>query len=473
VFGTVDLLRRPKAIMVEINPAQLALALMTMVMLSALLAMFAGWAWMFWRLATGQTLLPSQPLVSLSPPTWRGGTVFLAFSTYVVMNVVVAGLYARTAGRLPRKPATELKSPVEPVKQPEAAKTPRGSKPADTKSNPIGQPKDAAGKIEVGPPSEATDGENPSKPKESDDDDAGKFSLIEQMFMVSVINCFLLVVLPVLIRVTSGTRLRDLGLSFKGWERQAALGAMATLIAAPAVYSVQFAALLYWRANAHPLEKMLRKEFDSLGVADLAVISAVILAPIVEELMFRGLFQRWCIDFLARRAGPRRPLPLAPDASFAAADDGAVSSEQEVWPEFTEGAMATAPEVRSPTRAGVIAAVTATSLFFAVVHAPQWPAPIPLFVLALIIGYVYHRTGSLIAAIFMHATFNGFSTLAMFVGILGGQEKEVGKAINGNWTLPAVVVPVERGICAAVPDHPVLQNWNSNGFLLDERISDC
>ena len=53
------------------------------------------------------------------------------------------------------------------------------------------------------------------------------------------------------------------------------------------------------------------------------------------------------------------------------------------------------------------------------VHAPQWPAPIALFVLSLVIGTVYHRTGSLIAAIFMHATFNGLSTLADVHGAAG------------------------------------------------------
>jgi len=460
----------PKAIMVEINPAQLALALLMMVLLSALLAMFLGWGWMFWRLATGQTLLPSQPLVSLSPPSWRGGTVFLAFSTYVIMNVLVAGLYARALGRVPRKSAPAVKPAGESVKQRESAKGEHGSNLADTRSNPVVARKEVAGKIDAKQAHSATDGEKASKPTESDEED-GTFSRTEQMFLVSVINCLLLVILPMLTRATSGARLRDLGLSFKGWERQAAVGAVATLIAAPAVYSIQFASLLIWKANAHPLEKMLRKEFDGLGVADLAVLSAVILAPIVEEFMFRGLFQRWCIDFLTRRARNRELMPQPADALVPEAA-GAVASERETWPEFTAAVITTSQGVRSPTRTGVIVGITITSLFFAVVHAQQWPAPIPLFVLALIIGFVYHRTGSLIAAIVMHATFNGFSTLAMFVAILGGHEKDARKAIDGAWNPPAVIVGVERGVCGAVGHQTVWQIWNSNGFLLDEPVSD-
>ena len=71
-----------------------------------------------------------------------------------------------------------------------------------------------------------------------------------------------------------------------------------------------------------------------------------------------------------------------------------------------------------------------TSLLFASVHAPQWPAPIALFVLALVIGTVYYRTGSLIAAIFMHATFNGLSTLVLFLALFSGEKLEPDKVIG-------------------------------------------
>ncbi len=147
---------KAKAIMVEINPAQLALALLTMVLLSTILAMFAGWSWMFWRLATGQSLLPGQPLVSLSPPGWRGGTVLLAFSTYVVMNVLVAGLYARAQGRAPCKPAPAVKPAEKSVKPDKSAKGELGSNPGETKENTgetkentSGPPQDLAGKIDA------------------------------------------------------------------------------------------------------------------------------------------------------------------------------------------------------------------------------------------------------------------------------------------------------------------------------------
>ena len=83
------------------------------------------------------------------------------------------------------------------------------------------------------------------------------------------------------------------------------------------------------------------------------------------------------------------------------------------------------PSAQRPVHAWL--AIVLTSLLFASVHAPQWPAPIALFALAVVIGTVYYRTGSLIAAIFMHATFNGLSTLLLFVALLSGHKPEAAK----------------------------------------------
>jgi membrane protease YdiL (CAAX protease family) len=111
-----------------------------------------------------------------------------------------------------------------------------------------------------------------------------------------------------------------------------------------------------------------------------------------------------------------------------------------------------------------------TSLVFGAIHFDQWPAPIPLFMLALIIGSVYYRTGSLIAAICMHATFNGFSTLGLFVAVLAGHGNEASKAVKGALLAPAAVVSVERAVWGGVPSQANVEFRNSNGFLVDERV---
>jgi hypothetical protein len=74
--------------------------------------------------------------------------------------------------------------------------------------------------------------------------------------------------------------------------------------------------------------------------------------------------------------------------------------------------------------------IVLTSLIFASVHAAQWPAPLALFPLAVVIGTVYYRTGSLIAAVCMHAMFNGISTLMLFIAVLSGHKLEVDQVMT-------------------------------------------
>src|SRR5208282_4816405 len=60
-----------------------------------------------------------------------------------------------------------------------------------------------------------------------------------------------------------------------------------------------------------------------------------------------------------------------------------------------------------------------TSILFAAMHFPQWPAPIAITVLSMALGTVYQRTGSLLASITMHATFNGINTMLLLLVALG------------------------------------------------------
>src|SRR5204863_1206493 len=89
----------------------------------------------------------------------------------------------------------------------------------------------------------------------------------------------------------------------------------------------------------------------------LLILGAVAVAPLAEELLFRGHIQTLL------RGATRRP-----------------------W-----------------------LAVIITSIIFAGIH-PTWTIP-PIFVLSLALGYAYERTGNLWLNIFMHAMFNGLETI--------------------------------------------------------------
>jgi membrane protease YdiL (CAAX protease family) len=252
-------------------------------------------------------------------------------------------------------------------------------------------------------------------------------SSLDKMAVVSLVNLVLIAVLPKFLSLWSPNVWRDLGVQDRStWAEDAALGVGATLFLMPIVYLVQFLAVLTWGINPHPVQNMLMTDVKDPKVALLAIIGAVILAPIVEELMFRGIFQGW-LERLARPHEAARyrqfsqPEVVRVEAIPAVGSEGADPFAAPGVP-IREGSIAAEP-IAGPAgywigeqlRPGPLVALLLPAGIFAGVHYAQWPAPVPLFVLALGLGVVYRRTSSLIGPIAMHATFNGISTIAMIL----------------------------------------------------------
>ena len=55
------------------------------------------------------------------------------------------------------------------------------------------------------------------------------------MLLNAVVEVVMILLVPIAVSLTCGARLREFGLSIEGWRRQAAVGVVATLIAAPPV----------------------------------------------------------------------------------------------------------------------------------------------------------------------------------------------------------------------------------------------
>ncbi len=118
--------------------------------------------------------------------------------------------------------------------------------------------------------------------------------------------------------------------------------------------------------DVHPLIEQIMAADDSTLLV-LLVMQAVVAAPLVEELLFRGVLQTALGHGLGTVVG---------------------------------------------MQAGRWLAITAISLAFALVH-PLWSAP-TIFVLAMILGWLYERTGNLWVPIGLHFAFNAVSiTLAL------------------------------------------------------------
>lgn len=138
--------------------------------------------------------------------------------------------------------------------------------------------------------------------------------------------------------------------------QKAGYGLTGYLLAAIPVYAVS-AAMLPFRTeeNQHPFLQILRDQ-QSWPLISLLVVTAVVLAPLQEELIYRVIFQ----GVLQRMFQPS-------------------------W------------------------AIICSSAFFAAVHG--FPDAVGLFPLALVLGYLYWRTGSYLTVVVTHGVFNGVSLL--------------------------------------------------------------
>ena len=118
-------------------------------------------------------------------------------------------------------------------------------------------------------------------------------------------------------------------------------------------------------------ELELMGQYNQLSIRIVIAATVILITPIFEEMLFRGMFQSvfrsYLVDLDARRPNP------------------------------------------DPARATWLAIII-TSGLFAVIHAnpEHWPA---LFVLSMGMGYAYEKSGSLIRPIFIHALFNATGIL--------------------------------------------------------------
>ena len=191
----------------------------------------------------------------------------------------------------------------------------------------------------------------------------------------------------------------------------------------------------------HPTEHDLLGAMKSASVPAkaLLVFGACVMAPLFEEVLFRGHMQ----TLLTRLFTPRPPMPAVPmmhvmpamggmpptmsaPAAMAAPSSSASSPSADVLPvpplppAFMTAPWESPPPPPLPMPIAYAApagppvalrwlAVIITSVIFAIIH-PLWTAPM-IFLLSLCLGYAYERTGSLWVPILMHAMFNTTSTL--------------------------------------------------------------
>jgi membrane protease YdiL (CAAX protease family) len=180
-----------------------------------------------------------------------------------------------------------------------------------------------------------------------------------------------------------------LGGDWGRWRTDIALGVVGFLMLAPPVLLMQLA-LTQLFPSQHPLIELVlaKPEARFLWAAG---VTAVLVAPLVEEFQFRVLIQGW-LQTAAR--------PGIPSESWLV---GAPSPEWEAAPS------------EPPRHWPAIAA----SAVFALAHASHGPDPIPLFFFAWGIGLLYRGTGRVLPGIVVHLLLNLWTLLLLLVRIYG------------------------------------------------------
>jgi membrane protease YdiL (CAAX protease family) len=243
-------------------------------------------------------------------------------------------------------------------------------------------------------------------------DEPANPSQLAQRLVASILFQSLVTAAVLGIAATSDATRRDLGIQSlpRQLARDIGVGLIACLAAVAPVYGIQ-GLLLYLLQrddpSHHPLIEMVTNGQPNVGIMLLAAVAAVIVAPICEEITYRLVLQGWLEKWEDEKLGWR---------TEQANDEARMTNHDEPNSSF----VIRAPSFPDPPRRGVGGLpygwmpILVSSALFALAHYGYGPEPAPIFLLALVLGYVYQRTHRIIPCIVAHALFNLLTMLALW-----------------------------------------------------------
>ncbi|HVX61848.1 MAG TPA: CPBP family intramembrane glutamic endopeptidase [Pirellulales bacterium] len=246
-------------------------------------------------------------------------------------------------------------------------------------------------------------------------------------------------------RLAAGATWSDLGLRFNRARDDVRLGLAAFAAVSVPIYVLQ-ALLSQFVQEEHPIITLL-KEHRQPWLLALCAFSAVIVAPLAEEFFFRVLLQGW-LESLGERMAPLRgdfrtdPTDSGKSHTDQVYEDKLAASPgnrtlDRENPYAAPGSMAATPELsreesgpatsdgraEGPNAGGMrwrSASVAISSLVFSLLHLGHGADPVPLFFLALALGYLYQRTGRLLPSVVVHFCLNTCSLIALWFSVAAG-----------------------------------------------------
>jgi len=234
------------------------------------------------------------------------------------------------------------------------------------------------------------------------------------------------------------TTFRDFGWSLATLVSDVRLGLIGFVMLAPPVYAIQGVLVYYWKPSEHPLMEMFKGTPDAAFFATL-IAAAVLVAPLVEEMLFRVFLQGFLEKLVSFRGSglellfgrfpifeASRQLALPDQPVVAQFVAPALNPNPYLPPGFqqplaAEGEPVPAafvsddqPELRGPHSWMPIAI---SSIIFALLHYSHGPDWVALTLLAAGMGYLYQRTHSVIPSLTVHMCLNGLSMWGLWIQV--------------------------------------------------------
>ena len=282
------------------------------------------------------------------------------------------------------------------------------------------------------------------------DDNRGRLYLmlissLGQLIATALVGWFIL--------LRTGCPRRDLGFSRSDLRRDLRLGGGAFCALAIPTYVLQGILTQFWPSE-HPLIESLKVDRDPQFLA-IAMFAAVVAAPLTEEFAFRVLFQGWLEKMFdpeaifrpsfvmrlfagesARPSSAYVPFPDLVQAELAHPEEEPRSIYLGPPPLYGQQsfnpyqAPAQPPAPAPPPDIEALSAgfprwitdaipITVTAALFALMHWSHGPDFIPLFFLAIGLGYLYRRTHRITPSLVVHFLLNLTSMLALCAAIYG------------------------------------------------------
>jgi len=270
--------------------------------------------------------------------------------------------------------------------------------------------------------------------------DLEKLTLPQRQSMILINIVLSLAILAVglpLIMWRTGATPQDFGWSPRHLAADLRTGLAGLVMLAPPVYALQAVLVTVWKPSAHPLIELF-KGAPNYGFFVLLFITAAIVAPVFEELIFRvilqgflervfthnGLLHELLWDQPRARPEPVLQATLAEPLQALAEPEGAPIAA-ELNPYLAPHVViepttpADAEPSRQPELRGPLAwcAIGISSAIFALLHWNHGPDWVPLLLLAAGMGYLYQRTHRLLPSLVVHAGLNSLSMWMLWVHI--------------------------------------------------------